>query len=156
MTIIVILSPPIPCVTLGSSLIISSSISAPISVGDFESIRSLTYWTAFSFVRQSQIPSQPRIINSSSGSNATLYFQSKILISQIPGQAKSTLALSTYCTMSGSDVIICSGGGIPGTCLYLRSPIERDRFRFPFTLPNWFTKPPAFAIRELSLSCIGL
>ena len=36
--------------------------------------------------------------------------------------------------MSGSAVIICSAGGIPGTCLYFRSPMERDKFKFPFPL----------------------
>jgi hypothetical protein len=72
MTMIVMLSPPIPCVTLGSSLMIASSISAPISVGNFSSMRSCTYFTAFSLERQSQIPSQPRIMNSSSGSNLIL------------------------------------------------------------------------------------
>ena len=51
---------------------------------------------------------------------------------------------------SGSAVIICSAGGIPGTCLYFRSPMERDKFKLPFTRPNWLTNPPAFVMRSIS------
>lgn len=66
---IVILSPPIPCVDCGLVLIIVSSISIPISVNDFSLIRSRTYSAAFSFDKQSHIPSQPNIKNSSSSVN---------------------------------------------------------------------------------------
>ena len=55
-------------------------------------------------------------------------------------QDRRVLPLSTYWIMSGSDVIIWSAGWIPGTCLYFRSPMERDKFKFPFTRPNWFTR----------------
>ena len=162
------LSPPIPCVALGSSLMISFSISTPISVGVFESIRSLTYSTAFSFVRQSQIPSQPITMNSSSSPISTLQLndqqrgETKELDDLVAQEyLRKHLALSpsprlTYCTMSGSAVIICSDGGMFGTCLYFMSPIERDKLRFPLTLPKWFTKPPALRIRLSSRSCRGL
>lgn len=44
--------------------------------------------------------------------------------------------LNTHLMMSGSAVIICSAGEMPGTCLYFKSPIDRDRFKLPFTRPN--------------------
>mmetsp|Transcript_15256 Transcript_15256/g.23214 ORF Transcript_15256/g.23214 Transcript_15256/m.23214 type:complete len:233 (+) Transcript_15256:2223-2921(+) len=127
----VMLSPPIPCETLGSSLTIWSSISVPISMGVFSSILSRTNLTASSFVKQSHMPSHPKIINSSPSSKVT-------------------------CTISGSAVMIWSAGAIPWTCLYLRSPIDRERLRFPLILPNWLTNPPAFVIRFISRSCMGL
>jgi hypothetical protein len=66
------LSPPMPCEARGSSLIISSSISIPISVGLFSLMRLRTYSTHFSFVRQSKIPSQPSTRNSSPASSVVL------------------------------------------------------------------------------------
>jgi len=156
---IVMLSPPIPCVARGSSLMISFSICSPISVGVIESIRARTYSTAFSFVRQSQMPSQPRMRNSSSSASSTLcaccmirgrkgvriarYFRKK--------RVQNTRHL-THWTISGSAVIIWSGGAMLGTCLYFRSPIDLDRFKFPFTRPKWLTKPPALRIRVSSRS----
>ena len=62
---IVMLSPPMPWLARGSALTISSSISAPISCGGFLFILSHTYLTHSSFVRQSQMPSQPMMMNSS-------------------------------------------------------------------------------------------
>ena len=58
--------------------------------------------------------------------------------------------------MSGSAVIICAGGSTPGPCLYFKSPIDRDRFRFPLTRPNWLTNPPALVILFISISLCGL
>ena len=49
-----------------------------------------------------------------------------------------------------------TGGSISGTCLYFKSPIDRDRFKFPLTLPNWLTKPPAAVILFISVTCMGL
>ena len=156
MTMMVMLSPPIPCVILGSSLIISSSISVPISVGVLVSMRSRTYFTAFSFVRQSQIPSHPKIMKSSSGSKATLEIKVTKHVSWFTHPRLMRKIRSTYCIMSGSAVMIWSGGGMPGTCLYFRSPIDRERFKLPFTRPKWFTKPPADIILVISRSCCGL
>ena len=66
------------------------------------------------------------------------------------------VAWFSYCRMSGSAVIICSEGFNQGICLYLRPPMDLERFRFPFTLPNWLTKPPAWVIRLISRSWCGL
>ena len=151
MIIIVILSPPIPCDARGSALTMSSSISAPISCGRLLLIRSWTYFTHSSLERQSQIPSQPNMMNSSPSLSVVLLLQvvederygSDIedATPQMNGgwteETKQIIRKSnTHLKMSGSAVIICSLGGIPGTCLYFKSPIERDRFKFPFTLPN--------------------
>ena len=151
MIIIVILSPPIPCDARGSALTMSSSISAPISCGRLLLIRSWTYFTHSSLERQSQIPSQPNMMNSSPSLSVVLLLQvvederygSDIedATPQMNGgwmeETKQIIRKSnTHLKMSGSAVIICSLGGIPGTCLYFKSPIERDRFKLPFTLPN--------------------
>ena len=57
--------------------------------------------------------------------------------------------------MSGFAVIICSSGGSLLLHLYSRSPSALDRFKFPFTLPN-YTFPPAFLILLSSLGSSGL
>ena len=152
MIIIVILSPPIPCDARGSALTMSSSISAPISCGRLLLIRSWTYFTHSSLERQSQIPSQPNMMNSSPSLSVVLLLQvvederygsdiedatPQIMNGGWMEETKQIIRKSnTHLKMSGSAVIICSLGGIPGTCLYFKSPIERDRFKFPFTLPN--------------------
>jgi hypothetical protein len=69
---IVMLSPPIPWVARGSSLMIVSNISIPISDGVIRFMRLRTNSTAFSLVRQSQMPSHPRIRNSSLSSRVNL------------------------------------------------------------------------------------
>lgn len=56
---------------------------------------------------------------------------------------------------SGKDVIICSYGLSYLFYLNYRSPIARDRFKHPFTLP-YYTKPPAFIILCSSLATKGL
>eukprot|EP00620_Florenciella_sp_RCC1587_P008950 CAMPEP_0182589978 /NCGR_PEP_ID=MMETSP1324-20130603/70667_1 /TAXON_ID=236786 /ORGANISM="Florenciella sp., Strain RCC1587" /LENGTH=81 /DNA_ID=CAMNT_0024807163 /DNA_START=15 /DNA_END=260 /DNA_ORIENTATION=+ len=57
--------------------------------------------------------------------------------------------------MSGSAVIIWAAGGA-SDCLYFRSPMERERFRFPLTRPAWLTKPPTASMRVNSRSSMGL
>jgi len=152
------LSPPIPCVARGSSLIIVSSISTPISVGDFTLIRCLTNSTACSLVRQSQIPSQPRMTNSSVSSSVTLSMPEKGLEGATSKQhsQKYQTKIKTHSTISGSAVIICSSGGSDTDCLYFKSPMLRDKLRLPLTRPNELTKPPAALTRSSSRGCMGL
>mmetsp|Transcript_4675 Transcript_4675/g.12208 ORF Transcript_4675/g.12208 Transcript_4675/m.12208 type:complete len:265 (-) Transcript_4675:420-1214(-) len=131
MIMTVMLSLPMPCVSLGSWLMMLSSISIPISSGVRVSMRLRTYCMACSLERQSQIPSQARMMNSSSPA-------------------------SSSCTISGCAVIIWSAGSMLGTCLYFKSPIDLERLRFPLTRPKWLMKPPALVILARSTACCGL
>jgi hypothetical protein len=133
--IMVMLSPPIPCDARGSALTISSSISSPISRGCLLLMRSRTYLTHSSLVRQSQIPSHPNTMNSSPALKVALCSQA-IASSVLRLIQKTTDCGNSHHIISGSAVIICSAGGIPGTCLYFKSPIDLDRFKLPFTRPN--------------------
>mmetsp|Transcript_70440 Transcript_70440/g.199769 ORF Transcript_70440/g.199769 Transcript_70440/m.199769 type:complete len:300 (+) Transcript_70440:486-1385(+) len=66
-------------------------------------------------------------------------------------------------TTSGVEHIICSAGDSCGFFLYCKSPIERDRFKLPFTRnctvgPTCcrYTEPPALRMRSLSAGRLGL
>lgn len=57
---------------------------------------------------------------------------------------------------SGKLVIGWSCSRILGRLLYSKSPIARDKFRFPSIRPSAFTKDPAFVILYLSRGFVGL
>mmetsp|Transcript_88940 Transcript_88940/g.247082 ORF Transcript_88940/g.247082 Transcript_88940/m.247082 type:complete len:255 (+) Transcript_88940:380-1144(+) len=97
-------------------------------------MKSTTSW----LLKTSQTPSHARTMNSSVGCRW------KILTSGV------------------LQMIWCSGAN-DAFCLYLRSPIERERLRSPFTRGStwgpmhWFrTQPPAFSMRAHSLGRLGL
>mmetsp|Transcript_30405 Transcript_30405/g.70104 ORF Transcript_30405/g.70104 Transcript_30405/m.70104 type:complete len:221 (+) Transcript_30405:130-792(+) len=85
------------------------------------------------------------------------------MTSQIPSQAKtmnSSSGVRSRTMTSGVEQITCSFGGKSDRFLYSRSPMARLRFKFPFTrappLPSSFTVPPAASMRALSVSAVGL
>mmetsp|Transcript_90125 Transcript_90125/g.165420 ORF Transcript_90125/g.165420 Transcript_90125/m.165420 type:complete len:230 (-) Transcript_90125:663-1352(-) len=88
------------------------------------------------------------------------------ITSQMPSHAitkNSSLAWRGKTCTSGVEQIICSFGGRLRFFLYSRSPIERERFRLPFTRncttePNCCRsiEPPALLIRFFSLGQLGL
>mmetsp|Transcript_59903 Transcript_59903/g.122953 ORF Transcript_59903/g.122953 Transcript_59903/m.122953 type:complete len:216 (-) Transcript_59903:423-1070(-) len=106
----VMLSPPIPAVFFGSTAMHLPKISSQM-VESF--ILSFMPWRTksptSSLDMQSQTPSQAITINSSSDVRGCRM-------------------------MSGCAVTTCSSGGRRRSVLYLRSPMDRERFRFPFTL----------------------
>lgn len=110
-----------------TSSISSSTISLRgTSLDSLSSIKSTTSWEDLT----SQIPSQPITIKSSSS--------------------------SIFCVlMSGTQVIGCSVTGRFLTCLCLRSPSDRLKFKFPSTLPS-ITSQPALIILSYSLGFSGL
>lgn len=126
----VMLSPPIPCDPRGS----------------FARQRFMTAWTT----------SSRDICSPSTFSRTKSQASWLVSTSQIPSHAKmknsSSSGWISNISMSGSAVIICSSGGKCLTCLYFKSPNERDKLRLPFTLPTILTKPPAFLIRLISRS----
>lgn len=132
----VILSVPVPSQSGEwiSLAMISSNISSTTREwrslffleATFFCITSTHYW----LVRQSQIPSQAMIKNSS-------------------------LSSLLYLEISGTQVIICSSSTSFLFVLYSRSPSARERLNMPFTLPS-STNPPAFLIRASSPVLSGL
>mmetsp|Transcript_4947 Transcript_4947/g.14425 ORF Transcript_4947/g.14425 Transcript_4947/m.14425 type:complete len:213 (+) Transcript_4947:265-903(+) len=139
----VMLSPPMPYVRLGSGErhasrrcsmtldILMVPLSRSWSLGR---MKSTTCW----LVKTSQMPSQAMIMNSSSG------WRWKI-------------------RMSGVAQTICCSGASFEFCLNLKSPIDRDKLRSPFTRwrtcgpKRWFmTHPPAFSMRACSPGKLGL
>lgn len=80
------------------------------------------------------------------------------IVSQIPSHPisrKWSSFAKGLSMMSGSALIIYSSGFRLGFCLYCKSPIARERFRFELTLPS-FTNPLAFVIRSNSFGLSGL
>ena len=131
----VILSVPIPDEDRMSDAQIWSKISSMQLV-----IGSLFCFFSFSLLRICSAPS------------------SDVRQSQMPSQASirnwSFCYLAVLVT-SGSTVTICSLKSFEVLDLYSKSPIERDRFRLPFTLFS-STKPPAAIILFFSSSLSGL
>mmetsp|Transcript_28786 Transcript_28786/g.81073 ORF Transcript_28786/g.81073 Transcript_28786/m.81073 type:complete len:276 (+) Transcript_28786:289-1116(+) len=131
----VMLSQPMPRVSLGSEAM-HSSTSAPAISDSVASLESLarTKSTASWLVMTSQTPSQASRRNSSFGPMVSVQ-------------------------ISGWAVMICSWGCRSELVLYLRSPIALLRFRLPLTRhtpPISARKPPAASMRDFSLSWAGL
>mmetsp|Transcript_51611 Transcript_51611/g.142897 ORF Transcript_51611/g.142897 Transcript_51611/m.142897 type:complete len:299 (+) Transcript_51611:247-1143(+) len=141
--IMVMLSPPRPPVRCRSGERHSSSNSSTTSEGRRRPSRSSsnrrrTKSTTCWLLRTSQMPSQATTMNSSVASRRKVF-------------------------TSGTLETICSSGGRLEFVLYLRSPMDRERLRSPFTrktvrLAKWWprTQPPAFRIRVRSASRSGL
>ena len=119
--------PYYPLFSLAISSISNSSKMLPESVLFF--ILDETHSIIYSFFLTYQIPSHPIMMKS--------MFSFFIIY------------------MSGSAVIICSSAGNFLLFLYSKSPSARDKFRFPFTLPN-DTYPPALCIRSIYFLSSGL
>mmetsp|Transcript_11614 Transcript_11614/g.26498 ORF Transcript_11614/g.26498 Transcript_11614/m.26498 type:complete len:277 (+) Transcript_11614:265-1095(+) len=137
------LSPPMPLVrersgerqwSIISSMIVDSGRPARRQPGSLSCTKSTASW----FPRTSHMPSQATIMNSS---------------------LTSRLNVAT----SGVEQIICSHGGRRVFFLYSRSPIDRERFRLPFTryctigpTCRRSTLPPAWRMRSCSDGRLGL
>mmetsp|Transcript_2723 Transcript_2723/g.7503 ORF Transcript_2723/g.7503 Transcript_2723/m.7503 type:complete len:357 (-) Transcript_2723:106-1176(-) len=143
MMMAVMLSPPMPRVSFGSAAKHASSISEATleSLADLASSSPPNPWTRWRtksttswLLMTSQTPSQASTMNSSS-------------------------SLSSHSVMSGSAVMTWSLGSMLLSPLYFKSPMARERLRFPLT--RWCpfiscTNPPAFSMRVLSRMSAGL
>ena len=81
----------------------------------------------------------------------------ELLTSQIPSHAMTIKSSSSSIGRdftSGTQVIGCFSTG-SFFCLWLKSPIDRDKFKFPSTLPS-ITLLPEFIIRSYSNGFSGL
>ena len=80
------------------------------------------------------------------------------LVSQIPShpiRINSSLIDRVLFLTSGNAIISYSSGPRSTFFLYSKSPIARERFKFPFTRPS-VMNPPAFFILALSFFISGL
>lgn len=76
----------------------------------------------------------------------------------MPSQAitiKSSSGLIVHLLISGTHVIGCLSTERPGVVLCLRSPNDRDKFKFPSTLPSTISDP-ALYILSFSIGFSGL
>ena len=126
----VILSQPKP-VEVSLAINQSRSLSIILFIGTHWYNYSRTNLIISSLFFVSQIPSHPRIMNSSS-------------------------LLSFLVIKSGTAIIFCSSYESSGSFLYSKSPIQRERFRFPSILPSE-TKPfkQLKHLESVKTSCFG-
>lgn len=125
------------------------SSSMPLAI--FDRTMSTTCWLE----RTSQIPSQARTMNSSSG----VYFLS-VISGSAGRQEMGEVSMEWREEKEGDGresihVTACCSGGRLGLRLKSKSPKALERARFPFTRP-YCTKPPAAVMRAFSPSLVGL